>query len=96
VALPYYRGPTDRLVLDGLLRMPTFLRSLEMLHPNSVQGTLTEWDVSLPPGAVAPGGTVPPPLELRDWAERVAAQPHRLRSSFDTSRQHFELVLTPD
>ncbi len=96
VELPYYRGPTERLVLDGLLRLPAFLRSLEMIHPNSVQGSLTEWDVSLPAGAIAPGGTVPPPLELRDWAERIGAQPHRLRSSFDASRQHFELVLTPD
>lgn len=96
VDLPFYRGPTDRLVLDGLPRAPAFLRSLEMLHPNSVRGTLTEWDVTLPPGAIAPGGTVPPPLELRDWAERVAAQPYRLRSSLDAARQTLEFELEPD
>lgn len=96
VDLPFYRQATERLVLDGLLRAPAFIRKLEMLHPNSVQGTLTEWDVELPPGAVAPGGTVPPPLELRDWAERLAAERYRLLSSFDPKREHFELELRPD
>ena len=96
VTLPFYRQATERLILDGLLRAPAFIRKLEMLHPNSVQGTLTEWDIELPPGAVAPGGTVPPPLELRDWAERLAAERYRLRSSFDPARAHFELELRPD
>lgn len=96
VQLMFHRGPTERLVLDGLWRMPGLLRSLEMLHPNTVQGTLTEWDVTLPPGAVAPGGSVPPPLELSAWAERLAAEPYRLKGSFDAGRQHFELVLAPD
>ena len=64
VELPFYRGETERLVLDGLLRAGSLLRSLELAHPNSVQGTLLEWDVTLSPGTVAPGGTVQPPLEL--------------------------------
>ncbi len=96
VELLFFRGATERLVLDGLWRVAGFLRSLEMLHPNSVQGSPAEWDVTLPPGAIAPGGTVPPPLELADWAERIAQQPYRLRSSLDSTREHLTLVLEPD
>lgn len=87
---------TERLVLDGLGRAPALLHQLEMLHPNSVGGRLDAWDVTLPAGAVAPGGTVPPPLELREWAQRVGAAPHRVRASFDTTREHLDLVLAPD
>lgn len=87
---------TERLVLDGLRRMPALLRSLEMRHPSAVGGRVDAWDVSLPAGAVAPGGTVPPPLPLRDWAERVAAEPYRLRTSFDPPRRTLDLVLAPD
>ncbi|MCA9711818.1 MAG: hypothetical protein KDK70_38635, partial [Myxococcales bacterium] len=36
VALPFYRGATDRLVLDGLQRAPALLRTLEMTNPSSV------------------------------------------------------------
>lgn len=98
LALPFVAHglPPERLVLDGLLRAPSLLRKLEMHHPSSVGGHVDAWDVSLPPGAVAPGGTVMPPLELRAWAERVAAEPYRLRSSFDAARQHLDLVLAPD
>lgn len=88
--------PPERLVLDGLRRTPSLLRTLEMHHPSSVAGRLDAWDVSLPPGAVAPGGTVLPPLELGAWAERVAAEPYRLRTSFDTARQHLDVTLAPD
>jgi hypothetical protein len=88
--------PPERLVLDGLARAPSLLRSLEMHHPSSVGGRLDAWDVSLPPGAVAPGGTVMPPLELGAWAERVGAEHHRLRTSFDTARRHLDVTLEPD
>jgi|SRR5690606_34446165 len=87
---------TERLVLDGLRRVPGLLRTLEMLHPSSVNGRVDAWDVSLPAGAVAPGGTVPPPLELHDWAARVAAEDQRLQASFDATRQHLDLVLAPE
>lgn len=88
--------PPERLALGGLERMPGLLRKLEMHHPSSVQGRLDAWDVSLPPGAVAPGGTVAPPLELRAWAERVGAERYRLRASFDAPRQFLDLVLAPE
>jgi len=88
--------PPERLVLDGLAYAPSFLRSLEMHHPSSVGGHLDAWDVAFPPGAVAPGGTVMPPFELRAWAERVGAESYRLRSSFDRARQHLDLTLVPD
>jgi hypothetical protein len=88
--------PPERLVLDGLSRAPSLLRTLEMHHPSTVTGRLDAWDVSLPPGAVSPGGTVLPPLELGAWAERVGAEPYRLRSSFDARREHLDLVLVPD
>jgi hypothetical protein len=88
--------PTERFMFDGLTRAPSFLRSLEMHHPSSVGGRLDAWDVSLPPGAVAPGGTVMPPLELRLWAERVASERYRLRTSFDSARHHLDLTLAPD
>jgi hypothetical protein len=91
-----HRRPAERLVLDGLYRVPSLLRTLEMHHPSTVAGHLDAWDVSLPPGAVAPGGTVPPPLELRQWAERVAGEPYRLRASFDAPRHHLDLTLAPD
>lgn len=88
--------PPERLVLDGLLRAPSLLRTLEMHHPSTVSGRLDAWDVSLPAGAVAPGGTVLPPLELRAWSERVAAEPYRLRTSFDAPRHHIDVTLSPD
>jgi hypothetical protein len=88
--------PVERWVLDGLVRVPSFMRALEMHHPSSVGGKATVWDVSLPPGAVAPSGTVLPPLELEAWAERLAAERYRLRASLDASRERLELELRPD
>jgi hypothetical protein len=98
VALPFvaHGQPVERLVLDGLARAPWLLRTLEMHHPSAVGGRADAWDVSLPIGATAPAGTVPAPLELRAWAERVATQPYRLRASFDPARQHLALELAPD
>lgn len=87
---------TERLVLDGLAGIPGLLHKLEMHHPSSVGGRVDAWDVTVPAGAVAPGGTVPPPLELREWAQRVGSEPYRLRATFDPRREHFDLVLAPD
>jgi hypothetical protein len=88
--------PPERLVLDGLERAPSLLRTLEMHHPSAVGGRLDAWDVSLPAGALAPGGTVLPPLELGAWSERVGAEPYRLRTSFDARRHHIDVTLSPD
>lgn len=98
VELPFvaHGQPSERLVLDGIARAPSLLRTLEMHHPSAVGGHADAWDVSLPAGAVAPGGTVLPPLELKAWAERVAAEHYRLRTSFDPARQHLDLELAPD
>lgn len=87
---------TEWLVIDGLRRIPALLHRLEMVHPNAVGGRLDAWDVSLPAGAVSPGGTVSPPLPLREWAQRVGSEPYRLRTSFDPARNFLELVLEPD
>lgn len=88
--------PPERLVLDGLERAPALLRTLEMHHPGAVGGHVDAWDVALPAGAVAPGGSVLPALELRAWAERLASEPYRVRASFDAPRHHLDVVLTPD
>lgn len=96
-ALPFvaHRSATEWLVLDGLRGVPAFMRQLEMQHPGAVSGTLEAWELSLPPGAIAPGGTVPPAQPLRRWAERIGSEPYRARASFDPAREHLELVLEP-
>ncbi|MCH9682909.1 MAG: hypothetical protein K0V04_15845 [Deltaproteobacteria bacterium] len=98
LTLPFvlHRTATEGLVFGGLRRTSAFMRRLEMQHPGALAGTLQEWDLTIPPGAVGPGGTVPPVLELSAWGERIAQQPHRFTSSFDNQRQHLDLVLTPD
>ncbi len=91
----YHRTVTERLLFDGISRVGSFMRKLEMNHPGALAGDLDAWDLTLPPGAVGPGGTVPAVLELRAWGERVGQQSYRLRSSFDPGREHLELVLEP-
>lgn len=88
--------PVERLILSGLVGSSSFIQRLEMQHPGAVSGSVDAWELSLPPGAVAPGGTVPPPPELRAWAERVAAHAHGLKASFDPARTRFELQLAPE
>ena len=98
VSLPFivHETATARLVFGGLSHAPALMERLEMHHPGVIGGTLDAWDVDLPVGAVVPGGTVAPPLELRAWAERVGSEPHRVRSSFDPPREVLEITLEPD
>ncbi|MCB9717365.1 MAG: hypothetical protein H6712_26190 [Myxococcales bacterium] len=97
VELPFviHRSATEWLVLDGISGAAAFMRRLEMQHPGALAGTLDAWELALPPGAIAPGGTVPPAQPLREWAERIGAERYQLRSSFDPARTTLELVLEP-
>ncbi|MEX1369319.1 MAG: hypothetical protein AB1Z98_39695, partial [Nannocystaceae bacterium] len=97
VELPFvaHRTATEWLVLDGLEGAAAFMRQLEMQHPGALAGTLDAWELTLPPGAIAPGGTVPPAQPLRGWAERIGAERYQLRSSFDPARVHLDLFLEP-
>ncbi len=87
--------PTATLILDGLPRMASLMRALEMAHPGSVGGRLDAWELTMPAGAVGPGGTVPPPTELRAWSERLATEPYRLKMTLDPRREVLELTLEP-
>lgn len=97
VDLPFvaHRTATEWLVLDGLEGAAAFMKQLEMQHPGALSGTVDAWELSLPPGAIAPGGTVPPAQPLRSWAERIGGEPYRIRTRFDAPRENLEVILEP-
>lgn len=87
--------PVERIVLDGLPHIAELFRRLEMNHPGALLGTVDAWEIEVPPGAIGPGGTVPPAPELRGWSERIAERAHRVEASFDPPREVLRVELRP-